>query len=67
MSVGALRCELKARGVSHKGLKSQLVARLTKLLKGEAAAEKSEDGVVKEVNAAEVEAEVQEEKKVEVG
>lgn len=34
--VGALRNELKARNVNSKGLKSQLVARLTKALKSEA-------------------------------
>lgn len=33
MSCGALRSELKARHMNHRGLKSQLVARLTKALK----------------------------------
>lgn len=64
MSVSALRCELKARNVSHKGLKSQLVARLTKVLKTEAA-EKSDDGGIKD-GQMDVDADVQEDKKSEV-
>nr|CAH7723590.1 unnamed protein product [Callosobruchus chinensis] len=45
MSVGDLRTQLKSRGAPHKGLKSQLVARLTKLLKLEEQTEalKNED------------------------
>lgn len=62
MTVTALRCELKARNVSYKGLKSQLVARLTKLLKAEA--EKNEDAF--KDGQCEAEAEVQEDKKSEV-
>lgn len=65
MSVTALRCELKARGVNYKGLKSQLVARLTKTLKVEAA-EKNDDGGVKDGGGSEVEVDVQEDKKSEV-
>lgn len=41
MNVNDLRNELKARNISNKGLKSQLVARLTKTLKSEV--EKDED------------------------
>lgn len=36
MNVNELRNELKARNISNKGLKSQLIARLTKALKAEA-------------------------------
>ena len=36
MNVNSLRIELRARNISSKGLKSQLVARLTKALKSEA-------------------------------
>ncbi|VEN50444.1 unnamed protein product [Callosobruchus maculatus] len=45
MSVGDLRAQLKSRGAPHKGLKSQLVARLSKLLKLEEQTEalKNED------------------------
>ena len=35
-NVNSLRIELRARNISSKGLKSQLVARLTKALKSEA-------------------------------
>lgn len=63
MAVSALRCELKARNVNYKGLKSQLVARLTKILKAEAA-EKNEDG--NKEGQTDVEVEMQEEKKSEV-
>lgn len=71
MNVNELRTELKARNISNKGLKSQLVARLTKALKSEA--EKSDendeenekkDDVV--VDADSSESNVQEEKKSEV-
>lgn len=41
MGLPALKTELKARGINSKGLKSQLVARLTKALKSES--EKTED------------------------
>lgn len=63
MAVNALRTELKARGVNHKGLKSQLVARLTKILKAEA--EKVEDNS-KENQGEGSDTEVTEEKKSEV-
>lgn len=56
-----MRNELKARNVSYKGLKSQLVARLGKILKTEA-----EEGSVKEGQGEAEAAEVQEEKKTEV-
>lgn len=62
MAVSALRTELKARGVSYKGLKSQLAARLAKLLKAEA--EKNEDAF--KDSQSEPEADVQEDKKSEV-
>lgn len=41
MSVADLRSELKARGINSKGLKSQLIAKMTKALKAES--EKSDD------------------------
>lgn len=62
MTVSALRTELKARSVNCKGLKSQLAARLTKLLKAEA--EKTDEESKEVLN--ESETEVQEEKKSEV-
>lgn len=43
MNVQSLRTELKARAINSKGLKSQLIARLTKALKTES--EKTEDEV----------------------
>ncbi|XP_025837375.1 cell division cycle and apoptosis regulator protein 1 [Agrilus planipennis] len=60
MTVAALRNELKARNLSAKGLKSQLVARLQKALKAEA--EKIEGG---KDEPAEAESEGTEEKKSE--
>lgn len=63
MVVSALRAQLKARNVNHKGLKSQLVARLSKILKAEA--EKTEDAD-KNNSQSEVETDTQEEKKSEV-
>lgn len=63
MAVSALRCELKARSVSYKGLKSQLVARLTKILKAEA--EKNEDAF--KDGQSEPDVDPQEDKKSEVG
>ncbi|XP_056647234.1 cell division cycle and apoptosis regulator protein 1-like [Diorhabda sublineata] len=54
MVVNDLRNELKARNINSKGLKSQLVAKLTKALKAEA--EKNEDND-KEVKEKEVETE----------
>lgn len=70
MNVNELRNELKARNINSKGLKSQLVARLTKALKAEAA-EKSddvEDGDKKDetMEAEILESSVHEEKKAEV-
>lgn len=62
MNVSALRCELKARNVNYKGLKSQLVARLAKLLKAEA--EKNEDAF--KDGQCDPEVEMQEDKKLEV-
>lgn len=62
MNVSALRTELKARNINSKGLKSQLVARLTKALKMEA--EKTEDS--SKDGQPEPETEVIEEKKAEV-
>lgn len=62
MVVGALRNELKARNISCKGLKSQLVARLSKALKAEA--EKNDDSN-KDKEESESE-NVQDEKKSEV-
>jgi len=62
MNVNSLRIELKARNVNSKGLKSQLIARLTKALKTEA--EKTED-TVKE-GQVEQEPETVEEKKTEL-
>ncbi|KAF2900664.1 hypothetical protein ILUMI_05521 [Ignelater luminosus] len=61
MNVSALRTELKARNINSKGLKSQLVARLTKALKMEA--EKTEDS--SKDGQPEPEPEVIEEKKAE--
>lgn len=61
MTVSQLRNELKARNINSKGLKSQLVARLSKSLKNEA--DKVEDES-KEV-IADVESDSTEEKKVE--
>lgn len=58
MMVSALRNELKARNINSKGLKSQLVARLTKALKVEAEAS---DDVVKDAES-ETEKEVEEKK-----
>lgn len=62
MVVGALRNELKARNISCKGLKSQLIARLTKALKAET--EKNDDSN-KDKEESESE-NVQDEKKSEV-
>ncbi|XP_077505020.1 cell division cycle and apoptosis regulator protein 1-like isoform X1 [Amblyomma americanum] len=55
MKVGELRVELEARGLSTKGLKSQLVARLSKALKAEAemAEGNEEDQEEEEVEEAE--------------
>lgn len=71
MNVNELRTELKARNISSKGLKSQLIARLTKALKTEAEKndenneeiEKKDDVVI---DADSSESNVQEEKKSEV-
>lgn len=62
MSVNQLRNELKARSVNSKGLKSQLVARLSKALKNEA--EKIEDE--NKEGPVDVESDSTDEKKVEV-
>lgn len=62
MSVSQLRNELKARNINSKGLKSQLVARLSKALKNES--DKVEDEN-KEV-IADVESDSTDEKKAEV-
>ncbi|KAK5650094.1 hypothetical protein RI129_001123 [Pyrocoelia pectoralis] len=61
MNVDSLRVELRARNISSKGLKSQLVARLTKALKTEV--EKAEDSA--KDGQVEAQAEVADEKKVE--
>lgn len=61
MPVMDLRNELKARGINSKGLKSQLIAKLSKALKAEA--EKSDDS---KDAAVEIEADNVEEKKTEV-
>lgn len=70
MNVNDLRTELKARNISNKGLKSQLVARLTKALKSEAEKtnENNEENDKKDdiVDADSSEPSVQEEKKIEV-
>ncbi|KAK9721231.1 LAIKA domain [Popillia japonica] len=60
MPVMDLRNELKARGINSKGLKSQLIAKLSKALKAEA--EKSDDS---KDAAVEIEADNVEEKKTE--
>lgn len=62
MSVSQLRNELKARSINAKGLKSQLVARLTKTIKAEA--DKMDDEA-KDLPA-EVESDSTDEKKTEV-
>lgn len=63
MGVNDLRNELKARNISSKGLKSQLVARLVKTLKSEA--EKNEETDKDKDVESETES-VQEDKKIEV-
>lgn len=63
MVINSLRLELKARNISSKGLKSQLVARLTKTLKAES--EKESDTTKEkeqELAAAELEPEAEEKK-----
>lgn len=62
MTVNQLRSELKARNINSKGLKSQLVARLSKALKNEA--DKVEDG--NKEGVADVESDSTDEKKTEV-
>lgn len=66
MNVNDLRNELKARSINSKGLKSQLVARLTKTLKAEA--EKTEDDSVdiSEQSDMKMETDEKEEKRKEV-
>ncbi|KAL1492187.1 hypothetical protein ABEB36_012671 [Hypothenemus hampei] len=54
MTVVQLRSELKARNLDSKGLKAQLVARLTKILKSEAEKEEEEDEI-KDKQSSEVE------------
>lgn len=69
MNVNELRVELKARNISNKGLKSQLVARLTKAVKSEAEKNDENDEHDKKdevVEAETSEASIQEEKKPEV-
>ncbi|KAK4883304.1 hypothetical protein RN001_006623 [Aquatica leii] len=61
MNVNSLRIELKSRNISSKGLKSQLIARLTKALKIES--EKVEDS--SKIDQIEIESEPIEEKKTE--
>lgn len=63
MNVALLRNELKARNINSKGLKSQLIARLTKALKAEA--EKTDDELKEKDSITEVETDV-DDKKMEV-
>ncbi|CAH0558664.1 unnamed protein product [Brassicogethes aeneus] len=53
MGIGNLKNELKARNMNYKGLKSQLVARLTKVLKGEMEKTVDEPNTLKESQAIE--------------
>ena len=68
MSVADLRKELRARGVNSKGLKSQLVAKLTKALKIEAEKTPDDDvtmsvGIIGEID---IDGDSGEERKAEV-